>query len=183
MNTRKALAATRRHMLQSQEKETLITTRKRLLAVIDYTNYTDPHTPVTPDIEDRVMRAILATGRSDKWFNYDAACNWLARHPEANPATAIALYDYQTPRVVVTQSWVTNDISDIDVETVCWREWEGRIWRVTFFENAGGSEPLIVEVDAPGSDEPPYMTEAEHYANDCRYDDGDEEPALAQLGL
>lgn len=152
--------------------------------MIDYTNYTDPHTPVTPDIEDRVMRAILATDRSDKWFNYDAACNWLARHPEANPATAIALYDYQTPRVVVTQSWVTNDISDIDVETVCWREWEGRIWRVTFFENAGGSEPLIVEVDAPGSDERPYMTESEHYANDCRYDEeGDEEPTLAQLGL
>ena len=45
------------------------------------------------------------------------------------------------------------------------------------------SEPLIVEVDAPGSDERPYMTEAEHYANDCRYDDGDEEPTLAQLGL
>lgn len=151
--------------------------------MIDHTNYTDPYTTVTPDIESRVMRAILATGRSDKWFNYDAACNWLARHPEANPATAITLYDYQTPRVVVTQSWVTNDISDIDVETVCWREWEGRIWRVTFFENAGGSEPLIVEVDAPGSDERPYMTEAEHYANDCRYDDGDEEPTLAQLGL
>lgn len=151
--------------------------------MIDHTNYTGPYTTVTPDIESRVMRAILATDRSDKWFNYDAACNWLARHPEANPATAIALYDYQTPRVVVTQSWVTNDISDIDVETVCWREWEGRIWRVTFFENAGGSEPLIVEVDAPGSYEPPYMTEAEHYANDCRYDDGDEEPALAQLGL
>lgn len=151
--------------------------------MIDHTNYTDPYTTVTPDIESRVMRAILATGRSDKWFNYDAACNWLARHPEANPATAITLYDYQTPRVVVTQSWVTNDISDIDVETVCWREWEGRIWRVTFFENAGGSEPLIVEVDAPGGDERPYMTEAEHYANDCRYDDGDEEPTLAQLGL
>lgn len=45
------------------------------------------------------------------------------------------------------------------------------------------SEPLIREVDAPGSDERPYMTEAEHYANDCRYDDGDEEPTLAQLGL
>lgn len=150
--------------------------------MIDYTNYTDPHTPVTPDIEDRVMRAILATDRSDKWFNYDAACNWLARHPEANPATAIALYDYQTPRVVVTQSWVTNGISDIDVETVCWREWEGRIWRVTFFETTGGSEPLIVEVDAPGSDEHPYMTEAEYLIVDAS-DDVDEEPTLAQLGL
>ena len=128
------------------------------------------------------MRATLATDRSDKRSNYDAARNWLARHPEANPATAIAPYDYQTPRVVATQPWATNDISDIDAETVCWREWEGHIWRVTFFENAGGSEPLIVEVDAPGSDEPPYTTEAEHYANDCRYDDGNEEPALAQLG-
>lgn len=151
--------------------------------MINHTNYTDPYTTVTPDIESRVMRAILATGRSDKWFNYDAACNWLARHPEANPATAIALYDYQTPRVVVTQSWVTNDISDIDVETVCWREWEGRIWRVTFFENAGGSEPLIREVDAPGSDERPYMTEAEYLIVDAVGDDGDEEPTLAQLGL
>ena len=45
------------------------------------------------------------------------------------------------------------------------------------------SEPLIREVDAPGSNERPYMTEAEHYANDCRYDDGDEEPTIAQLGL
>ena len=50
-------------------------------------------------------------------------------------------------------------------------------------QNTGTIEPLIREVDAPGSDEPPYMTEAEHYANDCRYDDGDEEPTLAQLGL
>ena len=150
--------------------------------MINHTNYTDPYTTVTPDIESRVMRAILATGRSDKWFNYDAACNWLARHPEANPATAISLYDYQTPRVVVTQSWVTNDISDIDVETVCWREWEGRIWRVTFFETTGTSEPLIREVDAPGSDEPPYMTEAEYLIVDA-CDDIDEEPTLAQLGL
>lgn len=151
--------------------------------MIDYTNYTDPHTPVTPDIEDRVMRAILATDRSDKWFNYDAACNWLARHPEANPATAIALYDYTVPRTIVTEAWYTNADAEQYVTTECWREWEGRIWRVTFFENAGGSEPLIVEVDAPGSDERPYMTESEHYANDCRYDDGDEEPTLAQLGL
>lgn len=150
--------------------------------MINHTNYTDSYTTVTPDIESRVMRAILATGRSDKWFNYDAACNWLARHPEANPATAIALYDYQTPRVVVTQSWVTNDISDIDVETVCWREWEGRIWRVTFFETTGGSEPLIREVDAPGSDERPYMTENEYLIVDAS-DDVDEEPTLAQLGL
>lgn len=150
--------------------------------MIDHTNYTDPYTTVTPDIESRVMRAILATGRSDKWFNYDAACNWLARHPEANPATAITLYDYQVPRIVVTQSWVTNDISDIDVETVCWREWQGRTWRVTFFETTGGSEPLIIEVDAPGSDERPYMTEAEYLIVDA-CDDVDEEPTLADLGL
>ena len=150
--------------------------------MIDHTNYTDPYTTVTPDIEDRVMRAILATGRNDKWFNYDAACNWLARHPTASADTATSLYDYQTPRVVVTQSWVTNDISDIDVETVCWREWQGRTWRVTFFETTGGSEPLIVEVDAPGSDERPYMTENEYMIVDA-CDDVDEEPALADLGL
>ena len=71
--------------------------------MIDHTNCTNPYTTVTPDIESRVMRAILTTGRSDKRLNYDAARNWLARHPEANPATAITLYDYQTPRVVVTQ--------------------------------------------------------------------------------
>ena len=87
--------------------------------MIDHTNYTNPYTTVTPDIESRVMRAILATGRNDKRPNYDAACNRLTRHPEANPATTITLYNYQTPRVVVTQSWVTNDNSDIDVETVC----------------------------------------------------------------
>ena len=94
-----------------------------------------------PAIEARIMRAIDKAGRDPRWLNYDAACNWLARHPEANSATAIALYDYQRPRVVVTQSWVTNGISDIDVETVCWRQWQDRVWRVTFFENAGDSEP------------------------------------------
>ena len=32
--------------------------------MIDHTNYTDPYTTVTPNIESRVMRAILATGRA-----------------------------------------------------------------------------------------------------------------------
>lgn len=140
--------------------------------MIDYTNYTDPHTPATPDIEDRVMRAILATGRSDKWFNYDAACNWLARHPEANPATAITLYDYQTPRVVVTQSWVTNDISDIDVETVCWREHEGRYWRVQLLPELEDGI-LIVPAEFPG-DRPDITEEALSAPG---------KPTLAQLGL
>lgn len=150
-------------------------------------NLTDEHTTyalhIAPGVEKRIMQAINKTGRSPRWFNWDAACNWLSRHPQASADTAIRLYDYTVPRTIVTESWYTNDNVEQDVTTVCWREWEGRIWRVTFFENAGGSEPLIVEVDAPGSDEPPYMTEAEHYANDCRYDDGDEEPALADLGL
>lgn len=150
-------------------------------------NLTDEHTTyatsITPDIENRVMRAIKKTGRSPRWFNWDAACNWLARHPEANPATAIRLYDYTVPRTIVTESWYTNDDVEQHVTTECWREWEGLVWHVTFDEAPGTGEPLIREVDAPGSDEPPYMTEAEHYANDCRYDDGDEEPTLAQLGL
>lgn len=150
--------------------------------MIDHTNYTDPYTPITPAIEARIMCAINKAGRDPRWFNYDAACNWLARHPQASADTAIRLYDYQTPRIVVTQSWVTNDISDIDVETVCWREWQGRTWRVTFFETTGGSEPLIVEVDAPGSDERPYMTENEYLIVDA-CDDIDEEPTLADLGL
>ena len=68
------------------------------------------------------------------------------------------------------------------VTTECWREWEGRVWHVTFDEAPGTSEPLIREVDAPGSDEPPYMTEAERLIVDS-YDDIDEEPALADLGL
>ena len=156
--------------------------------MIDHTNYTDPYTTVTPDIESRVMRAILATGRSDKWFNYDAACNWLARHPEANPTTAITLHDYQTPRVVVTQSWVTNDISDIDVETVCWREWNGRIWCVIFDEwecPSGEDGSIVFEVDAPGSRERPRRKskKGRYLSNCCYYEDGDEEPTLAQLGL
>lgn len=148
-------------------------------------NLTDEHTTyatsITPDVEKRIMQAIKKTGRSPRWFNWDAACNWLARHPQASADTAIRLYDYQTPRVVVTQSG-DDDISDIDVETVCWREWQGRTWRVTFFETTGDSEPLIVEVDAPGSDERPYMTENEYLIADA-CDDVDEEPTLAQLGL
>ena len=58
----------------------------------------------------------------------------------------------------------------------------GRVWHVTFDEAPGTSEPLIREVDAPGSDEPHYMTEAERLIVDA-YDDIDEEPALADLGL
>lgn len=150
-------------------------------------NITDEHTtyatPITPDVEKRIMRAINKTGRSPRWFNWDAACNWLARHPQASADTAIRLYDYTVPRTIVTEAWYTNDDVEQDVTTVCWREWNNRIWHVIFDEVPGIGEPLIREVDAPGSDEPPYMTEAEHYANDCRYDDGDEEPALADLGL
>lgn len=129
------------------------------------------------------MQAIKKTGRSPRWFNWDAACNWLARHPQASADTAIRLYDYTVPRTIVTESWYTNDDVEQYVTTECWREWEGCVWHVTFDEAPGTSEPLIREVDAPGSDERPYMTEAEHYANDCRYDDVDEEPTLAQLGL
>lgn len=118
------------------------------------------------------MRATLATGRNDKWLNYDAACNRLARHPEANPATAITLYDYQTPRVVVTQSWATNDISDINVETVCWREWERRIWRAQLFpENEEGAQ--IAPIDFPG--DRPDITPATLNTPG--------KPTLAQLGL
>ena len=150
-------------------------------------NLTDEHTtyapPITPDVEKRIMQAINNTGRSPRWFNWDAACNWLARHPQASADTAVALYDYTVPRTIVAESWYTNDDVEQYVTTECWREWEGRVWHVTFDEDPGTSEPLIREVDAPGSDERPYMTEAEHYANDCRYDDGDKEPTLADLGL
>lgn len=150
-------------------------------------NLTDEHTtyalPIAPGIEKRIMQAINKTGRSPRWFNWDAACNWLSRHPQASADTSIRLYDYTVPRTIVTESWYTNDNVEQDVTTVCWREWNNRIWRVTFNEWSGPEEPFIFEVDAPGSDERPYMTEAEHYANDCRYDGGDEEPTLAQLGL
>lgn len=149
-------------------------------------NLTDEHTayatPIAPDIEDRVMRAISKTGRSPRWFNWDAACNWLTRHPQASADTAIRLYDYTVPRTIVTESWYTNDDVEQDVTTVCWREWEGRVWRVTFDEVPGTSEPLIREVDAPGSDEWPYMTENEYLIADA-CDDVDEEPTLADLGL
>lgn len=149
-------------------------------------NLTDKHTtyatPITPDVEKRIMQAINETGRSPRWFNWDAACNWLARHPQASADTAIKLYDYATARTIVTETWYTNDNVEQDVTTVCWREWQGRTWHVTFDEAPGTSEPLIVEVDAPGSDEPPYMTEAEHLIVDA-CDDVDEEPTLAQLGL
>ena len=129
------------------------------------------------------MRAINKTGRDPRWFNWDAACNWLARHPQASADTAIRLYDYTAVRTIVTETWHANDDVEQDVTTECWREWEGRVWRVTFFETVGTSEPLIREVDAPGSDEPPYMTESEYLIVDAVGDDGDEEPTLEQLGL
>ena len=149
-------------------------------------NLTDEHTtyalPIAPGVEKRIMQAINKTGRSPRWFNWDAACNWLTRHPQASADTAIRLYDYAKPRAIVTETWYTNDDVEQDVTTVCWREWNNRIWRVTFFETVGDSEPLIIEVDAPGSDERPYMTENEYLIVDA-CDDVDEEPTLAQLGL
>lgn len=58
-------------------------------------NLTDEHTtyatPITPDVEKRIMQAIKKTGRSPRWFNWDAACNWLTRHPQASADTAIRL--------------------------------------------------------------------------------------------
>lgn len=149
-------------------------------------NITDEHTtyafPIAPDVEKSIMQAINKTGRSPRWFNWDAACNWLSRHPQASADTAIALYDYTLPRTIVTESWYTNDDVEQDVTTVCWREWNNRIWRVTFDEVPGIGEPLIREVDAPGSDEEPYMTEAEYLIVDAVGDDY-EEPTLTQLGL
>lgn len=150
--------------------------------MIDHTNYTDPYTPVTPAIEARIMQAIKKTGRSPRWFNWDAACNWLTRHPQASADTAIRLYDYTVPRTIVTEAWYTNDYVEQYVTTECWREWKDRVWHITFDEAPGTSEPLIREVDAPGSEEPPYMTENEYLIVDAS-DDVDEEPTLAQLGL
>ena len=76
-------------------------------------NLTDEHTtyatPITPDVEKRIMRAINKTGRSPRWFSWDAACNWLSRHPQASADTAIRLYDYTVPRTIVTETWYTND--------------------------------------------------------------------------
>ena len=149
-------------------------------------NLTDEHTtyatPIAPGVEKHIMQAINKTGRSPRWFNWDAACNWLTRHPQASADTAIALYDYALPRTIVTESWYTNDDVEQDVTTVCWREWNNRIWRVTFDEVPGIGEPLIREVDALGSDEEPYMTEAEYLIVDAVGDDC-EEPTLTQLGL
>lgn len=149
-------------------------------------NLTDEHTtyalPIAPGIEKRIMQAINKTGRSPRWFNWDAACNWLSRHPQASADTAIRLYDYTAARTIVTETWHTNDDVEQYVTTECWREWGDRVWHVTFDEDPGTSEPLIREVDAPGSDERPYMTENEYLIADA-CDDVDEEPTLAQLGL
>lgn len=149
-------------------------------------NLTDEHTtyalPIAPGIEKRIMQAINKTGRSPRWFNWDAACGWLTRHPQASADTAIRLYDYTVPRTIVTEAWYTNDDVEQYVTTECWREWGDRVWHVTFDEAPGTSEPIIREVDAPGSDEEPYMTENEYLIVDA-CDDVDEEPTLAQLGL
>ena len=149
-------------------------------------NLTDKHTTypvtITPDIEKRVMRAIDKTGREPRWFNIDAACNWLARHDDASADTAIKLYDYTVLRTIV-EEWENGAIEAI---TECWREWNGRIWRVTFDEWSfmeNGS--LVVEVDAPGSyDRPRRKSKKGRYLSDCcYYEEGDDEPTLAQLGL
>ena len=149
-------------------------------------NLTDKHTTypvtITPHIEKRVMRAIDKTGREPRWFNIDAACNWLARHDDASADTAIKLYDYTVLRTIV-EEWENGAIEAI---TECWREWNGRIWRVTFDEWSfmeNGS--LVVEVDAPGSyDRPRRKSKKGRYLSDCcYYEEGDDEPTLAQLGL
>lgn len=139
-------------------------------------NLTDEHTtyatPITPDVEKRIMQAINNTGRSPRWFNWDAACNWLARHPQASADTAIRLYDYTVPRTIVTETWYTNDDVEQYVTTECWREWEGRIWWVQLFpEIEEGVQ--IVPVDFPG--DRPDITPATLNAPG--------KPTLAKLGL
>lgn len=155
-------------------------------------NLTDEHTtyatPITPDVEKRIMQAINKTGRSPRWFNWDAACNWLARHPQASADTAIRLYDYTKPRTIVTEAWYTNDDVEQYVTTECWREWEGRVWCVIFDEwewPSGEDGSIVFEVDAPGSRERPRRKSKKgRYLSDCcYYEEGDEEPTLAQLGL
>lgn len=155
-------------------------------------NLTDEHTTyalhIAPGVEKRIMQAINKTGRSPRWFNWDAACNWLSRHPQASADTAIRLYDYTVPRTIVTESWYTNDNVEQDVTTVCWREWNGRIWCVIFDEwecPSGEDGSIVFEVDAPGSRERPRRKskKGRYLSNCCYYEDGDEEPTLAQLGL
>lgn len=135
-------------------------------------NLTDKHTscpaPITPDIENRVMRAINKAGREPHWFNVERACNWLARHDDASADTAIKLYDYTVPRTIV-QEW---ENGAIDAITECWREWEGRIWWVQLFpEIEEGVQ--IVPVDFPG--DRPDITPATLNAPG--------KPTLAKLGL
>lgn len=140
--------------------------------MIDHTNYTNPYTTVTPDIESLVMRAINKAGREPHWFNVERACNWLTRHPQASADTAIALYDYALPRTIVTESWYTNDDVEQDVTTECWREWDGRIWWVQLLpEIEEGVQ--ILPVEAPG--ERADITEEALNAPG--------NPTLAQLGL
>lgn len=149
-------------------------------------NLTDKHTTypanITPDIDNRVMRAIGKTGREPRWFNIDAACNWLARHDDASADTAIKLYDYTVLRTIV-EEW---ENGAIEATTGCWREWNGRIWRIVFDEwSFGDNGSLVFEVDAPGSCERPRRKSKKgRYLSDCcYYEDGDEEPTIAQLGL
>lgn len=148
-------------------------------------NLTDKHTTypatITPDIENRVMRAIDKTGREPRWFNIDAACNWLARHDDASADTAIKLYDYTVLRTIV-EEW---ENGAIEATTGCWREWNGHIWRIVFDEwSFGDNGSLVFKVDAPGSCERPRRKSKKgRYLSDCYYEDGDEEPTLAQLGL
>ena len=139
-------------------------------------NLTDKHTSypatITPDIKNRVMSAVNKTGRDPRWFNIEAACNWLARHPQASADTAIRLYDYTVPRTIVTETWYTNDDVEQYVTTECWREWDGRIWWVQLFpEIEEGVQ--ILPVEAPG--ERADITEEALNAPG--------KPTLAQLGL
>lgn len=148
-------------------------------------NLTHEHTeialPITSETENRVMQAIIRTGRSERWFDYDAACNWLTRHPDASAETAIRLFDYSVPRTIVTEWYERySDTTHADVTTECWREHEGRIWRVQFNEEYGSAEALVREASAPG-DDGLHMTESGYYEDN---DLGDTpEPTLAQLGL
>lgn len=151
-------------------------------------NLTDEHTTyalhIAPGVEKRIMQAINKTGRSPRWFNWDAACGWRESHPQASADTAIRLYDYTVPRTIV-QEWENGAIEAI---TECWREWNGRIWCVIFDEwewPSGEDGSIVFEVDAPGSRElPGRKSKKGRYLSDCcYYEEGDDEPTLAQLGL
>lgn len=114
--------------------------------------------------EQDINAAIAATGRGEEWFDLDAINQALTNVPGLSVETAVSMCDYSS---------LTCELGDCgELIYECWREHEGRYWRVQLLPELEDGV-LILPAEFPG-DRPDITEEALSALG---------KPTLAQLGL